>query len=86
MQLLLISWPCYSLLITASLKRFSNAADEISAKLLSSFLEYEVLVVVLHQYDFEFSIKAAERKRRIEDSGHIQEIEIVDNQKVSKSF
>ena len=45
-------------------KRFSNVVDEISTKFLSSFLEWEVLVAVTHGYDFEFSIKAAERKRR----------------------
>ena len=55
-------------------KRFSNVVDEVSAKVLSSFLEYEVLVVVTDWYDFEFSIKAANRKRRTEDSAHIQEI------------
>ena len=38
-------------------ERFSNVADEISAKLLSSFLEYEVLAVVPDRYGFEFSIK-----------------------------
>ena len=40
-------------------ERFSNVIDEVSVKLLSSFLEYEVLVVVTDRYDFEFSIKAA---------------------------
>ena len=38
-------------------ERFSNLADEISAKLLSSFLEYEVLAVIPDRYGFEFSIK-----------------------------
>lgn len=33
------------------------------------------------QYNFEFSIKAAEKKRRKEDSSHIQQIEIIDNRK-----
>ena len=41
----------------------------------------EVLVVVSDRYDFEISIKAAGRKRRTEDSTHVQEIEIIDNQK-----
>ena len=63
-------------------ERFSNVADQISAKLLSRFLEYEVLVVVTDRYDFEFSIKAAEIKRRTEDSTHIQEIEIINNRNV----
>ena len=47
-----------------SLQRFSNVADEISAKILSSFLECEVLVVIPDRYSFEFSIKGAERKHR----------------------
>ena len=34
--------------------------DEISTKLLSSYRECEVLVVVLNQYDFDFLIKGAE--------------------------
>ena len=42
----------------------------------------KVLVVVTGQYDFEFSIKAAERKRRTENSAHKQEIEIIDNRNV----
>ena len=70
----------------SKLERFSNVADEISAKLLSSFLECEVLVAVPDRYDFEFSIKAAERKRRKEDSTHMQEIGIIDNRKVPTSF
>ena len=51
----------------SKLERFSNVADEISKKLFSSFLECEVLVAVPDRYDFEFSIKAGERKRRTED-------------------
>ena len=57
MQLVLILLRYYNLLVTA---RSEDVADEISAKLLSSFLEYEVLVVVTDRYDFEFSIKGAE--------------------------
>ena len=60
--------------------------DEISTKLVSSYRECEVLVVVSDRFDFEFSMKSAERKRRTEDSTHIQEIEIIDNRKVPKSF
>ena len=45
-----------------------------------------MLVVVTDRYDFEFSIKAAGRKRRTEDSAHIQETEIVDNQNVHSHF
>ena len=67
-------------------QRFSNVADEISAKLLSSFLKCEVLVLVPDRYDFKFSIKAAERKHRTEDSTHMQETEIIGNWKVPTSF
>ena len=45
-----------------------------------------MLVAVSDRYDFGFSIKAAERKRLTEDSTHMQEIEIMDNQKIPKSF
>ena len=38
------------------------------------FLQREVLFVVPDQYDFKFSVKAAERKHRAEDSTHIQEM------------
>ena len=58
----------------------------LSVKALSSFIECEVLVVVPGRYNFEFSRKGAERKRRTEDSAHTQEIEIIDNRKVLKSF
>ena len=37
-------------------ERFSNVADEISAKLISNFLEYEVLAATSDRYSFEFSI------------------------------
>ena len=67
-------------------ERFSNVTNEIFTKLLSSFLECEVLVVVSNRYDFEFSIKSAERKRWTEGSTHIQEIKIIDSQKFPKSF
>ena len=43
-----------------------------------------MLVVIPDRYGFEFSIKAAERKHRTEDSTHIQETEIIDNRKVPK--
>ena len=61
-------------------------ADENSTKLLSSFLECEVLVAYTDGYDFEFLKEAAERKHRTEDSTHLQEIEIIDSQKFTKSF
>ena len=51
-----------------------------------SFLDCQVLVVVSDQYDFKFLIKAAERKYQTEDSTHMQEIEIIGNQKVPTSF
>ena len=60
--------------------RFFNAADELLTKLLSNFLECEVLVAVTDGYDFEFWIDAAERKRRTEGSAHMHEIEIIDSQ------
>ena len=60
-------------------ERFSNVADEISARLLSNIFECEVLFLVLDRYDFKCSIKTAERKRRTEDSTHTHEIEIVGN-------
>ena len=53
-------------------------------KLILSFDECAMLVVVSHRYDFEFSITAAERKCRTEDSTHKQKIETIDNQKSSK--
>ena len=52
-----------------------------STKLLSSRK-----IAVLDRYDFKFSVKAAERKHRTRDSTHIQEIEIIDCRKVTKSF
>ena len=39
-------------------------------KLLSSFLEYQVLVAIPDRYGFEFPIKGAERKHQAEDSTH----------------
>ena len=38
-----------------------------------------MLVVVTDGYDFEFSVKAADRRCQTEESAHIQEIEIIDN-------
>ena len=67
-------------------ERFSNMSDEISAKFLSSFIEYEVLVVVPARYDYELSIKGVERKRRTGGSAHIQEMEIIDKRQLPKSF
>ena len=65
-------------------QRFSNVADEISSKLLSSFFECEVLVTVTDGYNFEFSAEAAERKRQTEDSTYIQETEIKISKVISK--
>ena len=83
MQLL---WISLESIDYSKFERFSNVADEMPAKLLSSFLECETLVVVPDRCDFKFSIKAAERKRRTEDSTHMQEIEIIGNRKVITSF
>ena len=41
-----------------------------------AFLNVRCLVAATDRYDFEFTIYAAERKRRIEDSSHKQEIKI----------
>ena len=38
-------------------ERFSNVANEISAKLHSSFLDCQVLVVIPDRYGFEFLLK-----------------------------
>ena len=40
----------------------------------------------INRYGFEFSIKVVERKHRTKGSTHIQEIVIIDNQKVLKKF
>ena len=45
--------------------------SKTSARLISRFLEYEVLLVVTDRYDFEFSVIAAERKRWTEGSAHV---------------
>ena len=66
------------------LERSSTVGNEIYTKLILSFDECAMLVVVSHRYDFEFSITAAERKCRTEDSTHKQKIETIDNQKSSK--
>ena len=71
---------------SSKFERFPNVAGEISLKLLLIFLECEVLVAVSDRYDFEFSIKATERKRQREDASHMKEIEVIDNQKSPKSF
>ena len=65
-------------------ERFSNVADGITSKILSSFQDNNFLVIVPDRYDFELSIKTAERLRRTETS--CQEIEIIGNRKVPKSF
>ena len=71
---------------SSKFERFSNVADEITTKLLSSFLKCELLVAVTDGYDFEFSIEAVETKRRKDDSTHMQKTEMVDSQKFLKSF
>ena len=54
-------------------EKFSNVAGEISARLLSSFLECKILVIV------------PDRKRQTEDSSHIQKIEIIGRRKIPNS-
>ena len=49
-------------------------------------LKTPLLVAVTDGYDFEFSIEAAERKRRTEDSTHMQEIKIIDSQEFPMSI
>ena len=44
-------------------KRFSNVADGIACKIISSFQESNLLVIVPDRYDIELSIKFAERLR-----------------------
>ena len=72
--------------VYSNFERFSNVADEVPATLLPSFLKYEVLVVVIDWYDFEFSIKTADRKYQTEDSAHVKEIEIIDNRNFHSHF
>ena len=67
-------------------ERLSNVANEISTKLLSSFLKGEVSDGVSDGYDVEISMEAAERKRRTEDSTHMEKIEIINSRKFPKSF
>ena len=66
--------------------RFSNPANEISTKQVSSFIECELLVAVFDGYDFEFSIEGTERKRRTWYSFHMQEIESIDSKNFPKPF
>ena len=68
----------------SKLERFSNVADGITYKIILSFLESALLVIVPDRYDVELSIKSAERLRRTENS--VQEIEIISDRKMSKSF
>ena len=68
--------------LVQEVRKILKCSCEVFAKLLSSFLEYEVLFVVTDRYDFEFSIKPIERKRWTEDSTHIQETEIIDNRNI----
>ena len=65
-------------------ERFSNMADGIIYKIISSFQESDLLVIVPDRYDVELSIKSAERLHRTANSA--QEIEITGDRKVPKSF
>ena len=89
MQLSPISWLFHFILQSIDsnkFERFSNVAEEISTKLLSSFLKGEVLDGVGDGYDVEFSIEAAERKLRTENSTYMEEIEITNSQTFPKLF
>ena len=59
-------------------------ADGIIYKIISSFQESDLLVIVPDRYDVELSIKSAERLHRTANSA--QEIEITSDRKVPKSF
>ena len=65
-------------------ERFSNVVDRIIFKIISSFQESDLLVIVPKGCDFELSIKSAERLRHQENL--VQEMEIISNRKVPKSF
>ena len=65
-------------------ERFSNMADGIIYKIISSFQESDLLVIVPDRYDVELSIKSAERLHSTANSA--QEIEITSDRKVPKSF
>ena len=53
--------------------KFLHNSSKVSTQLL--------LVAVTDGYNFEFSIRAAERKRQTEESSHMLEIEIIDKQR-----
>ena len=84
-QLSLISWLLQSIDYN-KFKRLSNAADEISTKLLPSLLECEVPVAFPDQWFWIFHKtcwkKTPDRWLNI----WMQEIEIIDNQNLQKSF
>ena len=61
-------------------ERFSNVADGITYKIVSSFQESDLLVVVPDSYEVELSIKSAKRLRRTANS--VQEIETISHRKV----
>ena len=63
---------------------FSNVVNGIIFKIISSFQESDLLIIVPMSYDFELSIKSAERLRHQENL--VQEMEIISNRKVPKSF
>ena len=64
-------------------ERFS-IADSITFKIISSFQESDLLVIVPDRYNVELSIKSVERLRRTANSA--QEIEIISDRKMPKSF
>ena len=65
-------------------ERFSNVADGITSKIISSFQESDLLVTVADRYEIEWSLKSAERLRRKKNS--VQEIKIISNRKIPNLF
>ena len=65
-------------------ERFSSVAERIAYKIILSFQERDLLVIVPDRYEIELSIKSAERLHRTANS--VQEIEIIRDRKVPKSF
>ena len=65
-------------------ERCSNVADGVTTKIISSFQESDLFVIVPDPYGFELLIDSAERLRRTENS--VEEIEIISNREVPKSF
>ena len=65
-------------------ERFSNVVDGITSKIISSFQESDLMVIVADRYEIEWSLKSAERLRRKKNS--VQEIKIISNRKIPNLF